>query len=112
MVWLIEDLMDLAKAISIYISQAVELLITCLIYPIQRILYWIGNILSIIIDAIMGLITSFYNIFYILYDFISSVVSGILPNAIVIIIMLAFTIVFLFRLYHFIKEVEIFGFKI
>lgn len=110
--WLINELLDLALVICIYISQAIEVLVDCLFYPLERIFYWLSAILNLIIECITGIINSLWNIFTIIYDFIGCIFSAILPYTLFLIIATGLTIVFLFRIYHFIKEIEILGNKI
>lgn len=112
MTWLIEDLLGLAQAISSFISQAVETLIDCLFYPVERIFYWLSAITDIIINSITGIINSFWDMFTILYNFISGIITDMLPYTFTVIILLGLTIMFLLRLHKFLKEVSILGNKV
>ena len=109
MVWLIDSLLDLAKARSVYISQAIEVLLNCLFYPFERVLYWMGAIIGLILNCITGIIDSIWNIFTIIYDFTGNLLATFLPHTLLLIVLTGLTIVFLFRLYHFIKNVSIIG---
>lgn len=110
--WLIETFLNLAQAISSYISQALETLIDCIFYPIQKILYWLSTIVDIFINAVTGIITSLWNLYDILFIFLENIISNILPYTLTLIIMIGITIIFLFRIYHFVKGISIAGFKI
>lgn len=112
MSWIVESFLNLAQAISSYISQAVETLIDCIFYPIQKILYWLSAIVDIFINAVTGIITSLWNLYNILYIFLENLMSNMLPYTFTLIIMAGITIVFLFRIYHFVKGISIAGFKI
>ena len=110
--WLIDNLLDLALSIAEYISQAVYTLVQCIFYPIELIFCWIGNILKLIINSFIGLFDSLWNIFDMLYIFSSNTLNSLFPNIWTTIILLGLTIVFLLRLYYFIKDISILGNKI
>ena len=110
--WLIESFLNLAQAISSYISQGIETLIDCLFYPVQRVFYWFSAIVDIIINAVTGIITSLWSLYDILYNFLYSVFVGVFPYTLTILIFTGLTIVFLFRIYHFVKGISIAGFKL
>lgn len=112
MVWIIDDLADHARALSNYISQALEILIDCLFYPINRIFYWLSEILKMIMNAITGIIDSLWYIYEILIDFLYHIISSFLPYTLLIIVFIGLTIMFLFRIYHFVKEISILGNKL
>ena len=112
MAWIIDSFLGLAQAISSFISQAIEILINCLFYPFERVLYWLGAIINLFIECFVGIISSLWNIYTILYDFLSSILVSIMPYTLTVIILTGITIVFLFRIYHFIKDVSILGNKI
>lgn len=110
--WLIESFLNLAQAISSFISQAVETLIECVFYFITRVFYWLSAIINIIINAITGIITSLWNIYDILFNFCHDIITSMFPYTLSIIVLMGITIIFLFRIYHFVKGVSIFGFKL
>lgn len=112
MSWVVDSFLGLAQAISSFISQGIETLIDCLFYPVQRIFYWLSTITDIIINSIMGIINSFWDMFTILYNFISGIISDMLPYTFTVIILLGLTIMFLLRLHKFLKEVSIMGNKV
>lgn len=112
MVWLIDDLVDLAQAICTYISQALQVLLNCLLYPFEKIAFWFVNIFTMMFDAIIGIINNIWDIFDILYIFISDTLEAFLPYTLLIVVLMGLTIVFLFRVYRFVKDIEIFGFSI
>lgn len=112
MVWLVDSLKDLALSISKYISQAVETLANLIIHPVLYIGVWISNIIKLIFNAIIGLINTIWNTFDILYTYITNILIAMIPNAWTTIILLGLTIVFLLRIYYFLKDVSILGNKI
>lgn len=109
MVWLIDDFFDSIVVLGQYITQALYTLINCVLYPIQLIFSWIGNIISIITDAVISLISSITITFSILYNFISNIFTDMMPALWLIIILLGLSIVFLLRIYYFLKDVHILG---
>ena len=112
MVWLIDTLEDLGKSIATYISEALEALINALIHPFIYLITWIGNIIKLIFDAFTNLFSTIWNTFNILYDFTSNIFSQLFPCVWTTIILLGITIIFLLRLYYFIKDISILGNKI
>lgn len=109
MVFIIEELVHLALAISEYISQAVQTIINCFLYPFQCIFTWIKNIITLIIDSFTSLISTIWNTFDIIYDYIYNLLTLLFPNIWVTLILLGVTIVFLLRIYHFLKDIHILG---
>ena len=109
---LIENFGDLANAIALYISEALEALINAFIHPIIYLVTWLGNIVKLIFDAFVNLFSTIWNTFDILYNFTSNIFTGLFPNIWTTIILLGITIIFLLRLYYFIKDISILGNKI
>ena len=109
--WLIDNLEDLAHVLGSYISQAIETLMNCLFYPFERILYWMSSIVDIFINAVVGIVDSLWSIYDILYNFLYSVFSNCLPYTLTLLVFTGLTIMFLFRIYHFVKGISIAGFK-
>ena len=103
MAWSIEDFLGLAQAISSFISQAIETLIDCLFYPLQKFFYWLSAIADVIINAINGVFNSLWDIFDILYNFIADILTNILPYSILIIVLTGLTIMFLLKIYYFLR---------
>lgn len=112
MAWLIDDLVGLAQALAAYISQALETLIDCLFYPFEKIFYWFSAIANVFIEAVKGIMGSLWNIYNILHDFLFGVLSAALPYSLTILIFTGLSILFLFRIYRFVKGVSIAGFKL
>jgi len=112
MVWIIENLQNLALSISEYITQAIYTLVHCLFYPFQLILSWIDKISKLIINTLVSFIGVLWDSFHIVYDFVTNMFIGMLPSLWITLILLAITIIFTLRLYHFIKDISIAGFKI
>lgn len=112
MVWLIDNLCDLGLAIASYISQAVQLLLSALFYPVQLVFYWVGHIVNSMYLSFVGLVSAFYSTFSMFYDFLVNHLFLFFPSAWTFIIMIGFTLVFLLRIYSFVKDISIAGFKI
>jgi phage-related protein len=112
MVWLIDNFEDLGKSIATYISEALEALINALIHPVIYLITWLGNIVKLIFDAFTNLFNTIWNTFNILYDFTSNIFTQLFPNVWTTIILLGISILFLLRLYYFIKDISILGNKI
>lgn len=103
MVWLIDDLKDLALSIAEYISQAIYTLVYCILYPFQVFFYWMGNILKLIFETFITFFETLWNTFNITYNFISDTLISLFPNVWTTIILLGVSITFLLRLYYFIR---------
>lgn len=112
MVFYIEYLVDLAIAIGEYITQAIYTLIYCILYPFQCICTGFLNVITLIIDTFINLISTMWNTFNILYDYIYNLFTSLFPNIWITLVLLGVTIVFLLRIYYFIKDISILGFKI
>lgn len=110
--WIIESLKDLGLSIAEYISQGVYTLVCCLLYPIQVLFYWIGNTLKLILNTFVSFFSTLWNTFDILYSFLSNTLMSLFPNIWTTIILLGITIVFLLRIYYFVKDISILGNKI
>jgi len=112
MVWLIDDIGDAVLSLGEFISQALEALINAIIHPFFYILNAVGVIIMLILNGILSLLSALWATFTIMYDFISTVFTGFMPNLWTTLILLAITIVFLLRLYYFVKDISILGNKI
>lgn len=109
---LIESFLELALSIAEYISQGVYSIVSCLFYPVQVIFYWMDNIITLIWIAFIDLLTAWWGIFDIMYAHVSTSIVSFIPSMWSVIILLGLTIVFTLRLYYFIKDISILGFKI
>lgn len=109
---IIESLYDLAISIGEYISQGVYYIVACIFYPVQVIFYWLDNIITLIWNVFVDLLTAWWGIFDIMYTHVSTSIVCFIPSMWSIIILLGLTIVFTLRLYYFIKDISILGFKI
>lgn len=112
MVWLIDELVDLALSIAEYLTQGIYTLVYCILYPIQVLFYWIGNTLKLILNTFVAFFATIWNTFNIMYDFLSNTLTSLFPNVWTTIILLGLTIVFLLRIYYFVKDISILGNKI
>ena len=109
---LIESFLDLALSIAEYISQGVYSVVSCLFYPVQVLLYWIDNIMKLVWNIFVELLSSWWCIFDIMYSYVSTSIVSFIPSMWSVIILLGLSIVFTLRLYYFIKDISILGFKI
>jgi hypothetical protein len=110
--WIIESLRDLGVSIAEYITQGIYTLIYCILYPIQILFYWIGNTLKLILNTFVAFFTTMWNTFNIMYDYLSNTLTSLFPNVWTTIILIGLTIVFLLRIYYFVKDISILGNKI
>lgn len=112
MVWLIDDLFEAVLSLGEYIGQAVQTIVEAIVYPLTCILSWLLNILTIIKDTFVSLVSTLWNTFNIMYDFVQSIISIMFIDSWTTLILLAVTIVFLLRIYYFLKDISIVGNKI
>lgn len=93
-------------------SQFLADILNALLYPLQVIFGHIYVIFSIIIDSFIGLYDSFASLFSSVYSLFTAAFQSWLPSPWMALIFLIFTVVFLLRVYSFLKDIEIWGFKI
>ncbi|GEM_PF-5104757 len=93
------------------LAQMLSSLLDAILYPFQLFYLWIKGIVSQILDPFFVFFDSVYALFSSVYDFFSSILSYF-PVEWVVLILSAFTIFAGLWLYSYLKDVEIFGFKI
>jgi hypothetical protein len=98
--------------IDIDFSQFLRELLYALLYPFQVIVEHLRNVLDIVIDAFYGLVTTFLAFFDAVYFLISGIITSWFPSMWLIPIFLMLSIVFVLRLYWFLKDVSILGNKV
>jgi hypothetical protein len=98
--------------INIDFSQFLGDLLSALLYPLQVIIEHLRIILDTVVSAFYGLIVSFLAFFDAVYFLISGVITSWFPSMWLIPIFLMLSIVFLLRLYWFLKDVSILGNKV
>ena len=108
----VDSLLELALSIGEYISQGVYACVVCIFYPFQVIFYWIGSILGIMWNPFIDFFTAFAVINTTLFNHVTCSITSMLPATWTLIIILGLTIVFTLRLYYFVKDISILGFKI
>lgn len=109
---IIDSFLSLALSIAEYISAGVYAIVVCILYPLQVGYYWITSIIGIIWNSFTSFFAAFYQIHTILYNHVSSTIITMFPSTWTVIVLLGLTIVGTLRLYYFIKDVSILGFKI
>lgn len=87
-------------------------LLNALLYPFYSVLHMIWGWIVIIISAITGLYNAIMGLFSILVSFITSVSDIMFPGQWGTFIVIGLTIVFALRVYYFLKDVSIGGFKL
>ena len=112
MVWLIDNLRDLGVSIAAYISDAVIAILMGLWYPFGLILSWIDYVVTYVYSAFVGLISALGVSSSLIYSFLSSSLTSLFPSSWVVVLLLGVSIVVVLRLYFFIKDISIAGFKI
>jgi hypothetical protein len=98
--------------IDIDFSQFLRELLFALLYPFQVIVEHLRNILDIVIDAFYGLVITFQAFFDAVYFLVSGILTSLFPSTWSALILLMLSIVFLLRLYWFLKDVSILGNKV
>lgn len=109
MTWIIDSFTTLADSISNYISLAVEIIVGTLFYPVTMISYWGSSILNLIFEPFIEFADNLMVWNNLLFDFLLSVLANILPLTHGLILFTAITIVLFYRLYHFLKDINILG---
>lgn len=98
--------------LGIDFAQFLADLLGALLYPLEVIFGHIYVIFFIIVNSITGLINNFFRLFDAVSSFVNTFLSTWLPSPWIVLILLMLTIASLLRLYWFLKDVEIWGFKI
>ena len=98
--------------IDIDFSQFLRELLFALLYPLQVIFEHLRNVLDIIISAFSGLVNGFFAFFDAVHFLISGIITSWFPSVWIVPIFLMLSIVFLLRLYWFLKDVSILGNKV
>ena len=104
MVWIVDDLNDLALSIAAYISQAVQTLVNCFFYPFEVMFAWIGNIANLVYTTFVDVFASLRVTFDLTYNFMSDQLTAFFPSAWVNVVLIGFAIAFFLRLYQFIRS--------
>lgn len=86
--------------------------VNALLYPLNSFFSMIWGWISLILNAVLGLYHSIILFFNSITSFITSISSIMFPGTWGTLILIGLSIVFLLRLYYFLKDVEIMGFKI
>lgn len=108
----IDNLLELALSIGEFISQGAYAIVICLFYPLQVSFYWITSILGAMWNPFIDFFGAFAVINSTLFNHVTSSITSMLPSAWTLIIILGLTIVFTLRLYYFVKDISILGFKV
>ena len=89
-----------------------EQLLAALLYPfqafIEMVLYWVVYVLNLF----SSFLSSLYGLFGQVSVFIAEFMLNLIPYFWLFLILLGFSIVFILRIYHYIKDISIAGFKI
>lgn len=87
-------------------------LIYAVFYPVQCLLSMFLGWINIIYTAFVDLVTAFTALFNTVYSFISTISTMLFPGTWGTLILIGFMIVFSLRVYHYLKDISIAGFKI
>ncbi|WP_406656161.1 hypothetical protein V7O62_09890 [Methanolobus sp. ZRKC2] len=98
--------------IDVGLGQFLEEIINFLLYILQTIIDQILKLINAIISPFVGLLGSITALFDSVYSFVSSLFSLFLPSLWVAIMLLMLFIVVILRIYSFVKDISIGGFKI
>lgn len=95
-----------------YFADLIEALINAILYPIQVIFSMFWHWISILVDSVVSVYTSILTLFNTTYSFLWNISTTLFPGTWGILILIGFTIVVLLRVYYFVKDIEILGFKL
>lgn len=95
-----------------YFADLLAAIIHAILYPINALFQMVWGWITLIIDAIMSVYTAITGLFSTVTGFLTSVSSMLFPGTWGTMIMIGFSIVVLLRIYHFLKDVSIAGFKL
>lgn len=107
--WLIDGFNSLAESISNFISLGLEIIVHALFYPLTMVSYWMSSILGLIFDPFIEFTNNMMIWDNLVFDFIFTVLGSILPFTHAIILFTGITIVLIYRVYHFLKDIHILG---
>ena len=82
------------------------------LYPVISVIGIILNTLTVIYNEMVGLLNNLMAIGTTFIDLLDTVFVGVLPLTIVILLGALITIVVVLRVYSFVKDIEILGFKL
>jgi hypothetical protein len=95
-----------------YLSQLFSQFLAALFWIPQNLLYILLNILTAIWLALSGAVSSFYTLFTSVYQFITGLFVLTLPLLLASMLGLALLVVIVMRIYSFVKDFGVGGFKV
>lgn len=106
--WPFENIIDAINGLY----EALVGIVYLVLYPVISVIGIILNTLTVIYNEMMGLLNNLMAIATTFIDLLDTVFVGVLPLTIVILLGSLITIVVVLRVYSFVKDIEILGFKI
>lgn len=98
--------------LSIDFEQFLRELLFALIYPFKVILESIWSLISLVIGSFVGLVGNFFALFNAVYNLVVTFFSAWIPSPWLVLIVLMLIVTFALRLYWFLKDVSIHGYKV
>jgi hypothetical protein len=95
-----------------YLGNLVMVAVYALLYPFIQVIQALIDFIYIFVDAISNLVTAFFGLFYTVYGFVVSFFTGLIPNSWLVLMLLELSILFIFRMYKFLKDVSFHGYKL
>ena len=107
--WLIDSFTSLADAIGNFIAIGLEIGLHALFYPFTMLSYWISAILNLIFEPVIEFNNNLMLWDNLVFDFLLSILINMLPLTHLILVFIGITIVLMYRIYHYLKDVHILG---
>lgn len=95
-----------------YLGDLLYNIVTAIFYIPMKLILLIISIINHIINVFIELYIALTGLITNVYNYISNLFTGILPYSWITLILLGFLLVGILRIYHFIKDISIFGNKI
>ena len=106
--WPFENIIDAINGLY----EAMVGVVYLVLYPVISVIGIILNTLTVIYNEMVGLLNNLMAIGTTFIDLLDTVFVGVLPLTIVILLGSLITIVVVLRVYSFVKDIEILGFKL
>lgn len=95
-----------------YLGDFLIELLYALFYPLHLVINIVTSFISTLVNSFIGFFASITGMFINLSSLISEFLTGLLPYTWVVLILLGISIAVLQRIYFYIKDISIAGFKI
>lgn len=106
--WPFDNIIDAVNGLY----EALVGVVYLVLYPVISVIGIILNTLTVIYNEMVGLLNNVMAIGTMFIDLLDTVFVGVMPLTIVILLGALITIVVVLRVYSFVKDIEILGFKL